>query len=290
MKRFILQLALLALLVSNAHAVDTVWGPFTEMAIGADSVWVKTNAPGPPAEYWADTNSAMLAYYYPMTVTSGTMVATYPLTQYGDWAFRLPLNELTHYPGAFTNILGREGAYFTADGVDDMLRTAYTNGFQVAGTNLTIMAWFRSTTDPASWAFMFENPSGVGGRFIWAVDSDVANRMKFYDGTTGWGPPCATNTELLDGAWHHIAAVCNMDNTITLYFDGNHRGSWPWVAMAWKSPSGADWFGYNGAGYRTQGDVESLWFYTNCVGQTYIQAHCTNTSPASVNGDLYWRP
>jgi hypothetical protein len=273
---------LAALLAGDAGAGTVLRGRRVEAASGG-------------VAYWTDTNSANLQYYYPMVYTQGAMVATYPLdsgtTPYGDWARVMPTASTgpTWYNGAFTNALGRTGSYFQFDGSDDYANLAYTNIWKSYGSNYTFMCWITGT-DGTGFDFLFYS---FTPRFVIAWETDIANRMGYYDESGSW-KYTITNTVLQTG-WHHLAITLKstgITTNIKWYVDGNLMwyGAWQVAALIGDSDTNTAIGAKVDGSFPSPLSIESFWWYTNACSQEYIQEHMTNTSPVSVNGDLYPRP
>ncbi len=89
------------------------------------------------------------------------------------------------------------------------------SAISVPGTDFTVAAWFRWTTNPSPY---YSGIDGGGGSWELRVLSDGRFGATFYQSTTVWTEivsPLVYN----DGDWHHAAAVLR-SGLVELYVDG----------------------------------------------------------------------
>lgn len=150
------------------------------------------------------------------------------------------------------NVSSRPGAYgeLRFDGSASYLTIPYSPDFDFSDTTFTVTMWMRATVDGYLFARrVFSGP--VGGYFI-RLNSGKADVRILDSNNTVTASRASVSTNLLNGAWRHLAAVFKTDtvtlanNDVAIYVDGVldqdagfSSGFGPYVAAALPITVGA---------------------------------------------------
>lgn len=168
---------------------------------------------------------AALVGYWALSENSGTTAS--------DSSGTSPVVDGTLIGGAWDSN-GILGGALSLDGVNDrvqVLQTSDVADLKYTGGNLTLSAWVYPAAGETTSGYIFSKPWNGSGKYNYRlrIEGSSSNRVALYLGGAASGSagiasgyyPHASFAE----TWHHVAAVLDAANQMTLYLDGTEVNS-----------------------------------------------------------------